>query len=78
MRAMADETVWNAGEAVHRSARALMWLTIAMSGVVVPEPAPADLLMLGLILLLPVAGLVAFEPALILLLGMLLVARRRP
>ena len=73
MRAMADETVWNAGKAGHRSARALMWLTVAMSGVVLLEPAPADLLMLGLILLLPVAGLVAFEPALTMLLGMLLV-----
>jgi O-antigen ligase len=73
MRAIADGTGWDAGKAVQRSARALVWLTIATGGVVLPEPAPADVLMLGLILLLPAVGLVAFEPALIMLLGMLLV-----
>jgi len=37
-----------------------LWVTIALSGVVYIEPAPYDALMLGLIFLLPVAGLVVF------------------
>jgi len=53
---------------------ALTWLTVAMGAVVFPEPAPADLLMLVLIVLLPLAGFVRVEPALGGLLGMMLVA----
>jgi len=52
----------------------LTWLTVAMGAVVFPEPAPADFLMLVLIVLLPLAGLVQIEPGLGVLLGMMLVA----
>jgi len=40
-------------------------LTIAVSGIVFSEPAPVDALTIGLIVLLPVIGLVAFNPALV-------------
>jgi O-antigen ligase len=43
-------------------ARAAVFLAIATSGVVFSEPAPVDLLMLGLIALLPLAGLATLTP----------------
>ena len=43
---------------VHMLALAMVWLTVALSAVVFREPAPFDIMMLGLILLLPIIGLV--------------------
>jgi len=54
---------------VHRLALALVWLTVAASVVVFAEPAPVDLLMMGLIVLLPVIGLVAIRRDLLLYLA---------
>jgi O-antigen ligase/polysaccharide polymerase Wzy-like membrane protein len=44
---------------------ALVALTIATSGIVFSEPAPVDVLMIGLIVLLPIVGLAVFNPTLI-------------
>ena len=46
---------------------AIVWLTLASSSVVFAEPAPYDALMIGLIVLLPLLGLVAISNGLILL-----------
>ena len=43
--------------AVHKAALFLVWLAIALSGIVLAEPAPSDALLMGLIILLPVIGL---------------------
>ena len=43
---------------VHYLTLVLVWLTMASSAVVYSEPAPFDALMMGLILLLPIIGLV--------------------
>ncbi len=53
---------------VHGAALALVWLAMATSGLVFSEPSPTDLVTIALIVLLPVAGLVRFGPALALLL----------
>jgi O-antigen ligase len=50
---------------VHWLALALVAVTIATSGVVFTEPAPVDALTIGLIVLLPTVGLVAFNPAIL-------------
>lgn len=50
---------------VHLASLALVWLTIATSGLVFSEPAPTDALAIGLIVLLPVVGLVAISPMLV-------------
>jgi O-antigen ligase len=71
---MTSATVWHTSGVPYRLLLALTWLTVAMGAVVFPEPAPADLCMLVLIVLLPLAGLVHVEPALGLLLSMMLVA----
>src|SRR6185295_3198546 len=71
---MTSATVWHTSGVPYRLLLALTWLTVAMGAVVFPEPAPADLFMLVLIVLLPLAGLVHVEPALGLLLSMMLVA----
>ncbi len=52
----------------------LTWLTVALGAVALSAPATADALTLGLIVLLPIAGLVAMKPALILLLCVWLIA----
>ena len=49
---------------IHRAGLVLVWLMVAASGVVFSEPAPVDLLMFALVLLLPVAGLIRVTPAL--------------
>jgi len=54
---------------VHRLALAAVWLTIALSGIVFSEPAPVDALTMGLIVLLPVIGLVRTSPVLVLYLS---------
>jgi hypothetical protein len=60
--------------AVHRLALALVWLAVALSGVVFSEPAPVDVLMAGVIGLLPVIGLIRIPPALLVFLSIWLVA----
>ena len=50
---------------VHRLLLALVAVTILSSGFVFSEPAPVDALTMGLIVLLPVVGLVAFNRTLI-------------
>lgn len=42
---------------IHQAILCAVWLTLAASGVVFSEPAPVDVLMMGLIVLLPAAGL---------------------
>ncbi|MDX2204272.1 MAG: O-antigen ligase family protein [Hyphomicrobiaceae bacterium] len=61
---------------VHRLSLALVWLAIASGAIVFSEPAPFDVLSLGLAVLLPTVGLVAFRPLLgpFLLLMMILAA----
>jgi O-antigen ligase len=73
MRALTRATI-DTSERLEGWARALMWLTVAMGAVVLPEPAPADLIMLVLIVVLPLTGWALFEPGLGVLLAMLLVA----
>lgn len=51
--------------AVHRLALALVWLAVASTAVVFFEPAPVDVLMLGLVVMLPVVGLTAIRPGLL-------------
>lgn len=48
-----------------RIALALVWIAIAVSGIVFTEPAPTDAIMLGLLVLLPTIGLVAISPLLV-------------
>ncbi len=50
---------------VHYLALAAVWLTVALSAVVFAEPAPFDVLMMGLIILLPVIGLVRINAAIL-------------
>lgn len=59
---------------VHRASLALVWLTIATAGIVVTEPAPTDMLAIGLVILLPAIGLVAISTLLILYLALWLLA----
>lgn len=56
--------------AVHKTALALVWMTVASSAVVFSEPAPFELLMMGLIVLLPTVGLARLTPALLLIMGL--------
>jgi O-antigen ligase len=58
---------------VHRIALALVWLTIAASALVFSEPAPVDVAMLLLIIVLPSIGLVRFTQPLIVVLSLWLV-----
>ncbi|MDX2308535.1 MAG: O-antigen ligase family protein [Hyphomicrobium sp.] len=60
--------------AVHWLALAAVWLTFAASGVVFSEPAPVDVLGIGLCVLLPLIGLVAVSPMLLGYLAVWLVA----
>jgi O-antigen ligase len=48
----------------HKIALALVWLTIAISSIVLKEPAPVDAMTIGLMVLLPVIGLVESKPML--------------
>jgi O-antigen ligase len=47
-------------------ARSVMFLAISISGVVFSEPAPVDLVMLALVVLLPLAGLTRLAPGMLL------------
>jgi O-antigen ligase len=51
--------------AVRRLAYGAVWVTFAVSGVVFAEPAPVDVLMLGLVVLLPLVRLVRITPGLL-------------
>ena len=51
--------------AMHKLVLALVWLTVASGAVVFSEPALVDVLTMGLIVLLPVIGLVAISAVLI-------------
>ena len=59
---------------VHAAALTLVWITIAAGAFVLTEPAPVDALAIGLIILLPLIGLVAVAPMLVLYLSLWLVA----
>jgi O-Antigen ligase len=50
--------------AIHLAILAVVWATFALSGVVFSEPAPVDMLLIGLIILLPTVGLVTITPVL--------------
>ncbi|MEO0618415.1 MAG: O-antigen ligase family protein [Pseudomonadota bacterium] len=53
----------------------VVWLTMALSAIVFSEPAPVDALLFGLLIFLPIVGLVRFSPLLALpLCGWLLIA----
>src|SRR5512134_1406558 len=60
--------------AAHKLALAFVWMAVASGAVVFSEPAPVDVLTMGLIVLLPLIGLVAISRALLGLLAMMLVA----
>jgi O-antigen ligase len=60
--------------ATHKLALALVWMAVASGAVVFSEPAPIDVLTMGLAVLLPLIGLVAISPTLLGLLAMMLVA----
>ena len=60
--------------AVHLAALALVWFAVASGAIVFTEPAPVDVLTIGLIVLLPAIGLVAIRPALVVLVSIWLVA----
>jgi O-antigen ligase len=59
---------------VHRLSLAFVWLTFAVSAIVFSEPAPVDLFMLGVIVMLPVIGLIRITPPLIVFLAIWLIA----
>ncbi|MGQ0456784.1 MAG: O-antigen ligase family protein [Hyphomicrobium sp.] len=59
----------------HAGALALVWLTMATSGLVFSEPCPTDVLALAVIVVLPVVGLVRMGPEIgLLLLGWVVTA----
>jgi O-antigen ligase len=60
--------------AAHKLALSLVWLTVASGAVVFTEPAPIDVLTMGLVVLLPVIGLVAISRSLVVLLAAMLTA----
>src|SRR4029453_9909539 len=60
--------------ATHKLALALVWATVASGAVVITEPAPFDVLTVGLAVLLPAVGLFAISPELTGLLALMLVA----
>jgi hypothetical protein len=60
--------------ASHKLALGLVWLTVASGAVVFTEPAPVDVFTMGLVVLLPVIGLVAISRSLFVLLAAMLTA----
>lgn len=59
---------------VHRASLFFVWLATASGFVVVTEPAPWDALTMGLLILLPVVGLVSIRPLLTLMLLLMMIA----
>jgi O-antigen ligase len=57
----------------HGFSLALVWLTVASGAIVLTEPAPVDLLTMVLIVLLPIVGLVAIRPPLVVFLAIWLI-----
>ena len=57
------------GFTITHAARFFVWLTFALSSLVFREPPPFDILMMGLIVLLPMARLVSVTPSILFLLG---------
>ncbi|MDZ4842414.1 MAG: O-antigen ligase family protein [Hyphomicrobium aestuarii] len=55
---------------MHALILAAVWLTFASSGIVFSEPAPVDILTMGLIVLLPAAGLLRPTPRLVVFLAL--------
>lgn len=51
---------------VHKLSLAIVWLAVASSAIVASEPAPTDLLTMGLAILLPLVGLVSAKRGLVL------------
>ncbi len=49
---------------IHTATLGIVWLTFFTSGIVFAEPAPVDLMLMGLVLLLPLVGLVVVSQAL--------------
>ncbi len=49
---------------IHLAILGLVWLAFAVSSIVFTEPAPVDVMLMGLVALLPAAGLAVFSPAL--------------
>ncbi len=74
MRFQGGAAVGESKSLAHRIALALVWLTIATSGIVFSEPAPVDALSMGLIVLLPVIGLVAISEKLLFYISLWLIA----
>ncbi len=60
--------------AVHQAILALVWFAFAVSGIVFTEPAPVDLMLMGLVALLPAVGLVAITPMLALYIALWTIA----
>jgi O-antigen ligase len=60
--------------AVHAIALSIVWFAFAVSGIVFIEPAPVDAMMFGLLLMLPILGLIRITPPLMLYLTIWLVA----
>jgi O-antigen ligase len=60
--------------AVHMITLALVWTAVALGAIVFTEPAPVDLLTMILIGLLPVVGLVAIKPGLVVFIALWLAA----
>ncbi|MEM7750140.1 MAG: hypothetical protein AAF346_17945, partial [Pseudomonadota bacterium] len=61
-------------KAMRSLALGLTWLAVVSGAIAISEPAITDVLMIGLILLLPIAGLAALNQALILLLCVWMIA----
>jgi O-antigen ligase len=59
---------------VHGLSLALVWLSVASGAIVLTEPAPVDLLTMATVVLLPIVGLVAIRPPLIVFLAVWLIA----
>jgi hypothetical protein len=59
---------------VHRASLFFVWLATASGFVVVTEPAPWDALTMGLLILLPVVGLISIRPLLTLMLLLMMIA----
>ncbi len=59
---------------VHRASLFFVWLAITSGFVVVTEPAPWDALTMGLLILLPVVGLISIRPLLTLMLLLMMIA----
>ena len=57
------------GFTITHAAGFFVWLTFALSSLVFREPPPFDILMMGLIVLLPMARLVSVTPSILFLLG---------